>query len=49
LSCSTPPVRLIPITVAAGSFPSYRNAMPKEAAAARRARSHGDEGSNRQE
>jgi len=40
---------LIPTTVAAGAFPSYRNAMPKEAAAARRARGQGDEGSDRQE
>jgi hypothetical protein len=30
-------------------FVSYLNAMPKEAAATRHARGHGDEGSDRQE
>ena len=44
MSCSTLAVRLVPITVASGSFVSYLNAMPKEAAATRHARGHGDEG-----
>ncbi len=49
LSCSTRAVSLVPIAVAAGAFPSNRNAMPKEAATAWRTRGRGDEGSDRQE